>query len=389
MRLAAFNVENLFDRARVFNDDAPPSAHQPVLDAHAELNTLFEKDVYTPADKARMLELIALLGMLRSDEGSADDAPLGGFTRIRRIREQLIRRPRDANLPREIVADGRGDWVGWCELKTEPVDEQAMLNTARVIADLAPDVLAVVEAESRPVLRKFHEMLSARLNIPQHFAHIMVIDGNDDRGIDVGLGTAAGFPIGAVTSQVDRLIPGKTETVYSRDCPDYTVTTPSGAVLHILPNHFKSKFGGNDDTSKDKRLAQANATADIYRALRAAGQDNVVILGDLNDTPDSAELASLLTGTDLKDVSTHPAFTEFQYRADTGGRGIGTFDTGRDSLKIDYILLSPALFASVTLGGIFRKGAWTASDRWDMYPTLTRKVHAASDHHAIWCDISI
>ncbi len=388
MRLAAFNVENLFDRARVFNDDAPPTAHQPVLDAHAELNKLFEKDVYTPADKTRMLDIITLLGMLKSDEGSADDAPLGGFTRIRRIREQLIRRPRDANLPREIVANGRADWVGWCELKTEPVDEQAMLNTARVIADLAPDVLAVVEAESRPVLKKFHDQLSARLGIAQRFAQIMLVDGNDDRGIDVGLAAAPGFPIGAVTSHI-HLMMTATEPVFSRDCPDYVVTTPSGAVLHVLPNHFKSKMGGNDDTSRKKRLAQANATADIYRALRTAGQDNIAILGDLNDTPDSAELAPLLTGTDLQDISTHPAFTDFQYRADSGGRGIGTFDTGRDSLKIDYILLSPALFAKVTLGGIFRKGAWTASDRWDMYPTLTRKVHAASDHHAIWCDIDI
>ncbi len=387
MKIAAFNVENLFDRAAALGADNPDT-RRDVLDAHAELNKLFENLAYAPADKARMLELMTLLGLIGSDEGLDKDAPLRDFVRIRKTRGQLIRRPRDATQPRTIVADGRGDWVGWAELKTEPVDEQAMLNTARVIADLAPDILAVVEAESRPVLKKFHEILSARLNVPPHFAHIMVIDGNDDRGIDVGLGTAADFPIGAVTSHVDLMMTA-TEPVFSRDCPDYTVTTPSGAVLHVLPNHFKSKFGGNDDTVRKKRLAQANATADIYRALRAAGQDNVVILGDLNDTPDSAELAPLLAGTDMKDVSAHPAFTEFQYRADTGGRGIGTFDTGRDNLKIDYILLSPALFAKVTRGGIFRKGAWTASDRWDMYPTLTREVHAASDHHAIWAEIDI
>jgi endonuclease/exonuclease/phosphatase family metal-dependent hydrolase len=387
MKIAAFNVENLFDRAAALGAD-DPDTRRDVLDAHAELNKLFENLIYSAADKARMLELLTLLGLMGSDEGLDRDAPLRDFVRIRKTRGQLIRRPRDAAAPREIVADGRGDWVGWAELKTEPVDEQAMLNTARVIADLAPDILAVVEAESRPVLKKFHDILSARLGVPQHFAHIMVIDGNDDRGIDVGLGTAKGFPIGAVTSNVDLMMTA-TEPVFSRDCPDYIVTTPSGARLHVLPNHFKSKFGGNDDTTKKKRLAQANAAADIYRALRAAGQDNVIILGDLNDTPDSAELAPLLTGTDLQDVSTHPAFTEFQYHAGTGGRGIGTFDTGRDNLKIDYILLSPALFAKVKLGGIFRKGAWTASDRWDMYPTLTREVHAASDHHAIWAEIDI
>ena len=389
MRLAAFNVENLFDRAKVFNDDAPDGAHQGVLDAHAELNKLFEKPAYSAADKARMIELITFLGMLKSDEGSADDAPNGGFTRIRKIRGQLIRRPRDPSEPREIVADGRADWVGWCELKTEAVDEQAMLHTAQVIADLAPHVLGVVEAESRPVLKRFHELLSMKLGVEARFRHIMLVDGNDDRGIDVGLATAEGYPIGAVTSHVDLRLPDGKTPLFSRDCPDYVVTTPAGARLHVLPNHFKSKFGGNDQSSRNRRKAQARATAEIYEALRAAGEENVAIIGDLNDTPGSEELQRLVQETDLKDVSTHPAFTEFQYRATTGGRGIGTFDTGRDDLKIDYILLSPAVFARVQSGGIFRKGAWTGSDRWDMYPTLTRKVHAASDHHAIWVDLDL
>ena len=41
MKIAAFNVENLFDRAKAFNSD-DPTAHQQVLDDHAELNKLFE-----------------------------------------------------------------------------------------------------------------------------------------------------------------------------------------------------------------------------------------------------------------------------------------------------------------------------------------------------------
>lgn len=76
MRLAAFNVENLFDRAKAFNDT--DGAHSEVLDAHAELGKLFEKTAYGAADKARMLELLDRLGMLNRDEGR--------YTRLRRIR---------------------------------------------------------------------------------------------------------------------------------------------------------------------------------------------------------------------------------------------------------------------------------------------------------------
>ncbi len=53
--------------------------------------------------------------------------------------------------------------------------------TARVIGDLNADILAIVEAEDRPALRRFNDELLAR-----RYAHVMLVDGNDERGIDVG-----------------------------------------------------------------------------------------------------------------------------------------------------------------------------------------------------------
>lgn len=380
MRIAAFNVENLFDRAIVFNDE-DANAHQGVLAAFAELNELFEKDQYSGTDKARMLVLIDRLGMLKRDKGR--------FTQIRKIRGKLISRPRAPKKP-SIAAEGRSDWVGWCELLTEPVDEIAMTNTARVIRDLAADVLAVVEAESRPVLKKFHETMLEKLGVGDGYHHIMIIDGNDDRGIDVGLATRAGHPIGTMRSHVDDKKPDG-HPIFSRDCPEYEVMTPGGARLMVLPNHFKSKFGGNNPQSQAKRLAQSSAVAAYYNRLIAEGVENIAVLGDLNDTPDSEDLAPLLADTSLRDVSEHPNFTDFEFRANNGHRGIGTHKLGNDSLKIDYLLLSPALFAKVTNAGLFRKGAWPGKSppRWDTYPELTEEHHAASDHHAIFADIDI
>ena len=111
----------------------------------------------------------------------------------------------------------------------------------------------------------------------------------------------------------------------------------------------------------------------------------------MNDTPDSEELAPLLSDTDLREISDHPGFTEFEFNADNGNRGIGTHGRGNDEDKIDYVLLSPALFERMTKGGIFRKGIWPGSrpPRWKVYPELKKKHHRASDHHAIWADIDI
>ena len=381
MRIASYNVENLFDRAKVFNEQQH-GARQDIIDAYAEISELFERDDYSAADKARMLERLDTLDLLTDDDGA--------FARLRKIRGQLIRRPRDRDKPKEIVAKGRGDWVGWVELKTEAVDETAMVLTGRVIFDVSADVLGVVEAESRPVLTMFQDFMAKKFDLAPPYAHVMLIDGNDQRGIDVAIGTKAGYEIVAMRSHVDDLMDNG-ERVFSRDCPEYVVRTPSGALVVFLVNHFKSKFGGNDPSSQAKRRAQAEAVANIYRRLTDDGMQNVVVLGDLNDTPDSDELKPLLAGTDLKDASHSENFTEVEFAADNGDRGIGTFGLGNDDDKIDYLLLSPALFERIEKGGIFRKGAWPGSrpPRWEVYPELTAPLHAASDHHLIWVDLDI
>ena len=384
MRIAAFNVENLFDRAKAFNQNTGEA--QTAIDAAAELNNIFEEETYTPARKERILELVEILELNRFNEG-----PLA---LIRTIRGKILKRPK--NDPIEVVAGGRGEWIGWVELKTAPVDEIAVLNTGRVIRDVDADILAVIEAEDRVALKKFTEFVSGKVNEelpeadrPEPYEQIMLIDGNDNRGIDVGLMTKAGFDIGRMQSHIHDLKPDGMP-VYSRDCPEYAVTTPAGETIWVLPNHFKSKFGGDSPDSRAKREAQARRTAEIYERLRAEGQDNVVVLGDFNDRPASDPLQPLLADTDLRDVSERDDF-EFEFNRPRGNtsRGIGTYGLGNDSDKIDYLLLSPALFDRVSAAGLFRKGAWPGKRpvRWEVYPELTEEIHVASDHHVIWVDI--
>ncbi|MGI8720765.1 MAG: hypothetical protein ACR2JG_00920, partial [Geodermatophilaceae bacterium] len=140
MRIASYNVENLFARAKALNQDSW-AAGRPVLQAHAELSQLLQEDTYDDAVKTRILMLLDKLGLTRSDESE--------FVRLRKIRGRLLRRPRSG--PVEVVAAGRARWIGWVELKTEHVDELAMKHTAMVIRDLDADVLGVVEADNRPV----------------------------------------------------------------------------------------------------------------------------------------------------------------------------------------------------------------------------------------------
>ncbi|MBN9505328.1 MAG: endonuclease/exonuclease/phosphatase family protein [Altererythrobacter sp.] len=370
MKLAVYNVENLFDRAKAMNLDSWEQG-RPVLEKFAALNGLLGQIHYAPADKARMVELLRDLGLEKSDTGR--------FVILRRNRGGLLRRPQVGGLA--IEADGRADWVGSLELRDEPVNEHAMRNTARVMMDLDADVLGVIEAESRPVLAAFNtEILPALGGAP--FRHVMLIDGNDERGIDVGLMSREGYPIGTLRSHVDDRLPNG-QSVFSRDCPEFEVTTPSGARVLVLVNHLKSKGYGGTAASNARRKAQAERIAQIYKGLVDNGAEHVAIVGDFNDTPGSAPLAPLLHDTDLKDVFAHPRF-------DDGGYP-GTYGLCNASNKIDYILLSPRLFDRVQSGGVFRTGMWPGSrpKRWEAYAEVGRPADAGSDHAAVWAEISI
>lgn len=374
MRLASYNVENLFDRAMLLAHD-DWSTSRPLLEAYQDLTELLQQPTYSDADKVRIVELLDTLGLSGSDEGTE--------VRLRQNRSRLVRRSTDGTVT--VVAGGRGDWIGWLELKRESVTELAVRHTAQVVADLSADVLGVVEAEDRWALRHFNTDQLTPLGAA--FRHIMLIDGNDERGIDVGLMTGADRPIECVVSHVDD--EDAEGLVFSRDCPEFWLPLGDGRTLLVLVNHLKSKgYGGREATARRKR--QAQRVREIYEQRRFDGFDLIAVVGDLNDTPDSDALSPLLGSggngpagepSDLRDVSAFDGF-------DDGGWP-GTYTTGSAANKIDYILCSPALFATITAGGVHRLGVWTASDRWPMDPTLTREQDAASDHAALWVDLDV
>jgi len=369
MRIAAFNVENLFNRARAL-DQRTWSVGRPVLEAYQRVCALLEEPVYTDEVKHDVLRELGRLGLRGGDTAK--------FARLRQNRGRLLRRSRDGQV--RVVAGGRADWIGWVELTTDRVDELALVNTARVLQDVGADIVGVVETESRLALKRFADAGLVRQGRPR-YPHVMVVDGNDERGIDVGVLSAAGYPLVGQHSHVDDA--DSVGRVFSRDCAEYHFSTPGGRRVAILVNHFKSKGYGGKVASDAIRRRQAVRVAEIYRGLVAGGVDHVAVVGDLNDTPDSEPLAPLLGGTDLRDISAHPGFD------DDGRPGTYGYCTARN--KLDYVLLSPPLFDAAAGGGIFRRGVWGGKRGvlWPIYETMTSAVHAGSDHAAIFADIDL
>ncbi len=382
MILAAFNVENLFERP-VAMDQKTWAAGAGILAAYSDFNALVQEPVYTPEVKRKLLKHLEELGLLKKNKSGAlrpiNKAP---FAILNKSKGVFLKVPRDNKESAEVVASGRASWIGWVELRKHPVNEIATRNTAQVIRDVHPDVIGVIEAESRKTLNEFNRDVVTEVG-GTAFDHVMLIEGNDPRGIDVGVMTRAVREIAAIQSHVDDRNPAG-DLIFSRDCPVYEIKLASGKSLWLLINHLKSQgYRGTRDPDVVRR-EQAQRVREIYEQLRSGGEEYVAVIGDLNDSPGRGPLDPLLkNGSDLKDVSEHPL-----YQND----GIpGTHGAGYADAKFDYILLSPALFGWIMAAGVFRKGVWDGrkKPRWKMYDNMKGPEHGASDHALIWVDLDI
>jgi hypothetical protein len=154
-RVASFNVENLFDRAKLLNFEDNTEA-DPLLKKVDELRSALQRKTY---DKPFILKLYK---------------ELKEFINVVEVREKLFDR-----FKKKVVADGVDDWSGFIEFKREKFSEPARTNTAKVIGAVNADVFCLVEVESRPVLKHFcGEKLPSGGNF-KPYPHLMLVDGND------------------------------------------------------------------------------------------------------------------------------------------------------------------------------------------------------------------
>ncbi|KUN33754.1 hydrolase [Streptomyces longwoodensis] len=365
VRIATFNTENLFRRPRAFalGSDA---ARQEVLADHATLVGVLERRTYDEDAK----ELIAALVKKYDLDDRRDDGTRPFFINETRGQHTLFRtRGSGDKRTVEVVADGREDWTGWVELVREDLGWEAVHNTGRVIAEIDADVLLTVEVEDRLTLRRFNEQVLGGVWKKAPYPYEMVIDGNDPRGIDVGL--LSRHPVTSLRTHVfdpDPDSPG--ERLFSRDCAEFEIAL-GGPPLWLLGNHLKSKSGDNPRL----RLAQARHVATIYQAALERSP-HVVVAGDFNDEPSSPGLRAVL-GTGLKDAMSHGGYA--------GPPGtIGTCRTAEQ--KIDYLMFSPALWDTVEHVEVERRGIW-APRTFKHFDTVTSKATQASDHAALYADL--
>jgi endonuclease/exonuclease/phosphatase family metal-dependent hydrolase len=360
LRVASFNTENLFTRARILNLRDRDVAND-ALEKVSELQECLKKAHYTAADKKKIL---ALYAKLKKEK----------YIDIREDQGKLF--AKKGHAVADVAADGCGAWNGSIVFTTAKFSEAARNNTAKVIKDVAADVLCVVEAESLPVLRAFNSDL-----LRNEYKYAMLVDAMDPRGIDVGLLSAC--PFGNIRTHMYET-KGRSR-IFSRDCLEVEVQLPGEQVLHVLCNHLKSQGFGDPKKNDAKRAGQAQRLAEILEGYNLK-EDLVVVAGDFNDSPDRKPytLKPLLTTKNLYDV------LELQFPNDPKKRWTYHY---KKSEQIDYILVSEPLKQAFQEAGVCRRGIYQVDKitggAEEPYPTVTHWSDAASDHGAVWAEFRL
>ncbi|MEO0913187.1 MAG: endonuclease/exonuclease/phosphatase family protein [Pseudomonadota bacterium] len=178
----------------------------------------------------------------------------------------------------------------------KPKDPNDTATIANRIRTMNADVLAVQEVEHIEILKAFN-----RDHLGGMYPHVALIEGNDQRLIDVGL--LSRLPLGPITSHQAAIHPDDPERrVFGRDLQQVEIRSDAGAKLFTLYNtHMKSHFVPFDQdqeagaiAANARRRRQAETIRDIISKEERKGA-KFVLLGDMNDPPESEDLAPMFT----------------------------------------------------------------------------------------------
>ncbi len=360
MRIATFNAENLFSRAKVLNLRSNERSTE-LLEQIGQLQDELKKEIYDP------VKILSLYKEVKN------------YISINEDRGKLFKRRGTAITG--IKVKGKEEWDGEIVFRRESFSEMARKATAKVIRAMKPDVLCLVEVESRMTLDDFYGDILKTVNF--RLPYNMCIDGFDPRHIDVGL--MSKYPIKNIKTHIfDRETPTSRSCIFSRDCMEIELKISSHRSLYILCNHLKSKLQSASSDHNERRKKQAERIKEILNENYDLDTDWVIVAGDFNDTPDSAPLKPLLNMYKMHDV------LELQYKTDMDKRWTYHY---KKHEQIDYILISEALkdkfkSAGVERGGMYEIETLTKANE-KRYSIIKEYKDSASDHAGVWAELDI
>lgn len=272
-------------------------------------------------------------------------------------------------------------FMGRLVQEKEPVKRKKVADR---IQAMNLDVLAVQEVEDLLTLQHFN-----RNDLAGMYPYQVLIEGNDPRLIDIGL--LSRLPIGAVTSWRFATHPAEPDSpIFSRDLLEVDILDAKRKkkLFTVFNTHLKSQYlapGEDPVTGKERadliRMRQAEAAARILVA-RMRPNSPYLLLGDMNDSPESESLVSIVQNTELALVNGLAAPRETRLATHDNSPAASTAwthrfkETGQPARYelFDQIWMSPALAARQTAAWINRRANLTGE---------------GSDHDPAWIEVDV
>lgn len=234
---------------------------------------------------------------------------------------------------------------------------------AETIRDVNADVLALQEVESRGCLQRFLDKFLDDMG----YRHVVLVEGNDPRGIDVGL--VSRVPVGRVVSHAQLRFDPEVQQAgtnrFQRDLLCVEIRPPGKENFHVWVVHLKSQSGPED--AEPIRLSEARQIRLLVeRRCAEDAQARFVICGDFND-----DFASPAVQTIVGAKAPHLAAP-----FDTIPRAERiTYSQDPHRSMIDFLFFSPALAEQYVAGSMqIRPGTLATS---------------GSDHNPVSCRIRV
>jgi len=229
--------------------------------------------------------------------------------------------------------------------RREPKSAESKAKICKSILELAPDVLALQEMGGADALEECRKSLNqGGLDFP-HWEYVSGFDTN------IHLAILSKFPIKARRSHTNDsfLLNGRRFHV-SRGFGEVDIQVNTNYSFTLITAHLKSRRPVAAGDESELRLEEAKLLREKVDARFAADPEvNLVVLGDLNNSKDSASTKQIIGRGKHKLVDTRPAERNGDTPTGRGTDGVRNitwthFFAREDSYsRIDFILLSPGM----------------------------------------------
>lgn len=367
MKIAFYNIQNLFHRNRTFTE---MERNLNFLNWNKEFDDLLQKKIEDSKSLERLRELAYLL--------SFDKTTYDSYAILSKKEGELYFKGMES--PAQIKAEDKTNWTGWIKLQTVPINSLAITHKAQVIKDVDPDILILQEVEDRTSLEDFNNLILSERNC-EPFDHCILVPNSEGKGRDHALLLKNGHQLDSIKIHII-----DTSEKPTHEIVIYKIKTGNGELIHVVSAYFYADQV-NVESAYEIRKMQALSVSKIYQNIRLTGHDKIIIMGTLNAPSYCHSLSPLLQDTDLKDITKHLSFNvDYDEGIDASYHRMGAYSKGVNIKQKDFMLLSPDLFLKMKDSGLNRKAIWPEErPQWTTYNTLKAKTHAASEHPAIWC----